>query len=240
MSTFKRIIAVVIVCAGALTSCGQQINLGNLSKILTTPTLTQTEVVAGLKEALIQGATLGARTASAAETGFQRNSLIRIPLPQEVQQAERTLRSLGLGPQVDRFLTAMNRGAEEAAKEAAPLFINAIRQMTLTDAMSILRGEKDAATQFLRRTTSQQLMTAFRPVVAKALDQTLASRYYGDIAKMYNQVPMVKKINPDIQQYATEKAIDGLFILVAQEEAKIRENPVARTTDLLRKVFGSI
>jgi len=239
MATLKRIIAIAWVCTYTLTSCGQQINLGNIGGILSSPGLTQTEVVGGLKEALIQGATLGARTASE-DGGFQRNALIRIPLPQEVQQAERTLRNLGLGPQVDQFLTAMNRGAEQAAKEAAPLFINAIRQMTLTDAMAILRGEKDAATQFLRRTTSQQLMTAFQPIVAKAMDQTLASRYYGEIATTYNRVPLVKKINPNIQQYATEKAIDGLFVLVAQEEEKIRENPMARTTDLLKKVFGSL
>lgn len=230
---------VALVSSWTLTSCGQQINLGNLGGILSSPGLSQTEVVGGLKEALIQGATLGAKLASE-EGGFQRNSLIRIPLPPEVQQAERTMRNLGLGPQVDQFLTAMNRGAEQAAKEAVPLFVNAIRQMTLTDAMSILRGDKDAATQFLRRTTSQQLMVAFQPIVTKALNQTLASRYYGEIATRYNRVPMVKRINPDIQQYATEKAMDGLFLLVAQEEAKIRENPVARSTDLLKKVFGSI
>lgn len=238
MTTLTRIIAGVFLSSMALTSCGQQINLGNLGGILQTPGLSQTEVVNGLKEALTQGATLGARLASA-EGGFQQNALIRIPLPTELQQAERTLRGLGLGPQVDQFLTAMNRGAEQAAKEAAPLFVNAIRQMTITDAMSILRGEKDAATQFLRRTTGQQLLVAFQPIVKKALDQTLASKYYGDIATAYNRVPMVKKINPDIQQYATEKAVDGLFVLVAQEEAKIRENPMARTTDLLKKVFGS-
>ncbi|MFN4085644.1 MAG: DUF4197 domain-containing protein [Spirosomataceae bacterium] len=239
MTTLTRIITIVFLTSTTLSSCGQQINLGKIGGILQTPGLTQNEVVNGLKEALSQGATLGAQLASQ-EGGFQRNPLIRIPLPTELQQADRTLRSLGLGPQVDQFLLAMNRGAEQAAKEAAPIFIQAIRQMTITDAMAILRGEKDAATQFLRRTTGQQLMAAFQPVVKKALDQTLASKYYGDIATTYNRVPLVKKINPDIQQYATEKAIDGLFLLVAQEEAKIRENPMARTTDLLKKVFGSV
>jgi hypothetical protein len=224
----------------SLVSCGQNINLGNvLGTVLNNAPLTEGEVAGGLKEALIQGITNGANQASATD-GYLGNALIRIAMPPEVQKVESTLRSIGLGGEVDKFVTALNRGAETAAKEAAPIFISAIKQLTITDAFNILRGEKDAATQFLKRVTTAQLTGAFAPHVQNALNATQATRYYTDIASTYNKVPFVTKINPDLQGYATQKAIDGLFILVAQEEAKIRENPMARTTDLLKRVFGSV
>jgi hypothetical protein len=227
----KKIIIIPFL-AIALVSCGQNINLGNvLGTVLNNAPLTEGEVAGGLKEALIQGITKGATQASATD-GYLGNALIRIAMPPEVQKVESTLRNIGLGGEVDKFVTALNRGAETAAKEAAPIFV--------TDAFNILRGEKDAATQFLQRVTTAQLTNAFAPHVQKALNATQATKYYTDIATTYNRVPFVTKINPDLQGYATQKAIDGLFILVAQEEAKIRENPLARTSDLLKRVFGSV
>lgn len=223
-----------------LVSCSQNVNLGNvLGSVLNNAPLTEGEVTNGLKEALMVGITNGAKQASLTD-GFYGNNLIRIPFPPEVQKVENTLRNVGLGSQVDKFVVALNRGAEKAASEAAPIFISAIKQMTITDAFNILRGEKDAATQYLIRTTSPQLIAAFSPHVQKALDATQATKYYGDIANAYNKIPFVSKISTDLQGYATQKAVDGLFKLVAQEEEKIREDPVARTTDILKRVFGSV
>ncbi|RIJ42801.1 DUF4197 domain-containing protein [Pontibacter oryzae] len=199
--------------------------------------LTQNEVAAGLKQALEVGISNGAGQASQTN-GYFGNPLIKIPFPEDVQRVENTLRQVGLGSQVDKFILTLNRGAEDAAKSAVPIFVSAIKQMTIQDAWAILRGEKDAATNFLKRTTSQQLYTAFNPIMVQSLEKTNATRYYTDIVNQYNKIPMVQKVNPDLDDYATQKAIDGLFKLVAQEELKIRENPWARTTELLRKVFA--
>jgi hypothetical protein len=200
--------------------------------------LTQNEVASGLKEALTVGISKGADVASQTD-GFYKNSLIRIPFPPEVQKVETRLRQIGLGSEVDKFILSLNRGAEDAAKSAKPIFISAIKSMTISDAWAILRGEKDAATNYLRRTTSEQLTDAFRPVIRESLDRVNATRYYGDIITRYNQIPLVQKVDPDLESYATQKAIDGLFLLIEQEEANIRENPIARTTELLRRVFGA-
>lgn len=238
----KRIFVFTLLISMTLSSCGQKINFGKILDEVSKSTqggLSQGEIAAGLKEALQVGINLGADKASLTD-GYFKNPRIKIPFPEDVKKIETTLRNVGLGGEVDKFVLALNRGAEEAAKEAKPIFISAIRQMTITDAINILKGEKDAATQFLKRTTSSQLAAAFEPSVVRALEKTQASRYYTDLANVYNKVPFVTKVNPDLKGYATQKAIDGLFLLVADEEAKIRENPLARTTELLRRVFGSI
>ena len=233
----KKLLVVLFLSFG-LYSCNQ--NLSNvLGGILQDSPLTEGEVAAGLKEALVQGITNGAEQASQTN-GYLGNPLIRIPFPPEVQKVENTLRSIGMDKEVDKFVTALNRGAESAAKQAVPIFVSAIKQLTITDAFNILKGEQDAATQFLKRVTSAQLTQAFSPHIQTALDATMATKYYSDLANTYNKIPLVTKVNPNLQEYATQKAIDGLFILVAQEEAKIRENPLARTTDLLKRVFGSL
>lgn len=198
--------------------------------------VTQNEVASGLKQALEVGIKKGSDQASQTD-GYYRNPLIRIPFPEDVQRVENTLRQVGLGSEVDKFILQLNRGAEDAAKSAVPIFVNAIRQLTIADAWAILRGDKDAATQYLKRTTSQQLYTTFNPIMVASLEKTNATRYYTDIVNQYNKIPLTQKVNPDLDDYATKKAIDGLFLMVAQEEAEIRENPVARTTELLRRVF---
>jgi hypothetical protein len=198
--------------------------------------VTQNEVASGLKQALEVGIKKGAGQASQTD-GYYKNSLIRIPFPPDVKKVENTLRQLGLGNEVDRFVMTLNRGAEDAAKSAVPIFVTAIKQMTIADAWNILKGDKDAATQYLKRTTSTQLQTAFMPVIQNSLEKTNATRYYTDLVTRYNQIPTVQKVNPNLSEYATQKAMDGLFLLVAQEEANIRENPIARTTELLRRVF---
>jgi hypothetical protein len=199
--------------------------------------LTNTEAANGLKEALIQGISKGSDQASATD-GFYLNKLIRIPFPPDAQRMATTLRKIGLGSQVDKFELSLNRGAEDAAKSAKPIFLNAIKQLTFTDVWNILTGQKDAATQYLKRTTTTQLTTAFMPIMEQSLGKVDATKYYTSLTTTYNKLPLVTPVQTDLNQYATGKAIDGLFTLIAQEEADIRENPVARTTSLLKKVFG--
>jgi hypothetical protein len=234
----KRVL--VVFCASLAFSCSStQVNqtLGEINKALETEQpLTTVEVSNGLKEALIKGISTGSDLASKVD-GYFKNPEIKIPFPPEVKKVEDKLRQIGLGNEVDRFVMTLNRGAEEAAKEAKPIFIAAIKSMTIEDAWGILKGQPDAATQYLKRTTSAQLREKFRPVIQSALDKVSATKYYGDIVNTYNQLPFVQDVNPDLNTYATEKAMEGLFTLIAKEEKNIRENPGARTTELLKKVF---
>lgn len=218
----------------------QQINqtLGEVGGMLgESQEVTTNEVALGLKEALSVGISKGAQQA-AQENGYYNNPQLKIPFPPEVQRVEQRLRQIGLGSEVDKFVLTLNRGAEKAAQEAKPVFMTAIRNMTIQDAWNILRGQDDAATQYLKRTTTNELKSKFRPIVSNALQEVNATRYYSDLVNTYNRIPGVQRVNPDLEAYATDKAIEGLFVLVAQEEKNIRENPVARTTELLRRVFA--
>ncbi len=201
--------------------------------------LTNEDVGNGLRDALVKGISVGADQASK-ENGFFGNQLIRIALPEEMRKLESTMRKLGQGAEVDRVLLTINRGAESAASEAKPIFINAIRQLTIQDAFAVLRGDQDAATQFLRRTTSGQLTQLFEPKVQESLNEVGATRHYTDLVNAYNAIPLTRKINPDLNAYVTEMAISGLFKLIAVEELKIRENPAERTTAIMRRVFDSV
>jgi hypothetical protein len=236
----KKILLLSVLILGACTSAQINQTLGDVNKTLGgSPTpLTTAEVVQGLKEALIKGVSTGSDLVSRVD-GYFKNPEIKIPFPPEVKKVEDKLRQVGLGNEVDKFVVTLNRGAEEAAKEAAPIFIEAIRSMTIQDAWSILRGNPDAATQYLKRTTSGLLKEKFKPVIRNSLNKVNATKYYGDIVTRYNQIPFVQKVNPDLDDYATDKAIEGLFIMIAKEEKNIRQNPVARTTEILKRVFGS-
>jgi hypothetical protein len=200
-------------------------------------TLTSADVANGLKEALVQGANNGTSTISKLN-GYYNNPQIKIPFPPDVQNVADKLRAIGMGDQVDRFVQTLNRGAEEAAKEAGPIFVNAIKSMSIADAWNILKGDDDAATQYLKRTTSDDLEKAFNPVIKNALEKTQATKYYSDLVNAYNKIPLVEDVNPNLDQYATARAMEGVFFMIAKEEKNIRENPVARTTDLLKKVFS--
>lgn len=221
-----------------LSCTSAQINqaLSDLNKGAAKP-LTAAEVAEGLKEALVVGISKGADLTSQLD-GYYKNPEIKIPFPPDVKKVEDRLRQIGLGNKVDEFVMTLNRGAEDAAKEAKPIFISAIRQMTIDDAFGILKGQPDAATQFLKRTTSVQLKDKFKPVIQNSLNKVSATKYYGDLVNTYNKIPLVEKVNPDLDDYATDLAIQGLFTMVAKEEKNIRENPVARTTELLKRVFG--
>jgi hypothetical protein len=225
---------------GACTSAQINQTLGDVNKTLggNSAPLTTAEVAQGLKDALIKGISTGADLVSQAD-GYFKNPEIKIPFPPEVKKVEDRLRQIGLGSEVDKFVMTLNRGAEDAAKEAKPIFIEAIKSMTIDDAWAILRGEDDAATQYLKRTTSGLLKEKFKPVIQNSLNKVNATRYYSDIVTRYNQIPLVQKVNPDLDDYATDKAIEGLFVMIAKEEKNIRENPVARTTAILKRVFGA-
>ena len=250
MTTRSFLLLPLAVVSLSLSSCAQgsfpQVgsiiqNLPAPAKTGTTTTgtgnLSQDEAARGLKEALTVGISKGADQAAQTD-GFYLNRLIRIPFPPDAQRVATTLRNIGLGAQVDKFELTLNRGAEDAAKSAKPIFISAIKSLTFKDVWAILTGEKDAATNYLKRTTTQQLTTAFQPIMQRSLDQVGATKYYTDLTTRYNRIPLVTPVQTDLNQYATSKAIDGLFTLVAQEEANIRENPVARTTEILKRVFG--
>ncbi len=208
--------------------------------IMGTPTaesISEQEAAQGLKDALSVGISRGAETLTQVD-GYFGNPAIRIPWPEDAIKIANTLRNMGLGSEVDKVELALNRAAEDAAAKAKPIFIDAIRQMTIRDAMNILFGPEDAATQYLRNTTTDALTRVFRPVIENSLNKVNATKYWDDAISLYNQIPLVQKMNPDLAGYVTEKALDGLFYTVAQEEKKIREDPLARTTDLLKKVFG--
>ncbi|WP_421877164.1 DUF4197 domain-containing protein [Marinoscillum sp.] len=219
------------------TGCTVQQIQQTLGDYMESEELTTDQVIAGLKEALVKGAESSTADASRVN-GFLGNPKIKIPFPPEVQRVEDKLREIGLGNQVDRFVETLNHGAEEAAKEAKPIFVSAIKGMTVQDAWGILKGQDNAATQYLQDKTSAQLKNKFQPVIKKALDQTSATKYYSDLVNTYNKIPFVDKVNPNLDEYATERALAGLFTLVADEEKKIRDNPAARTTELLKKVFA--
>ncbi|MGB4398722.1 MAG: DUF4197 domain-containing protein [Daejeonella sp.] len=198
----------------------------------------QLEIGSALKEALEIGVSAGTDRLSI-QNGFLGNAAVKLLFPPEAQKVEKSLRGLGLNKPCDDFITSMNRAAELAVKEAKPIFISALQQMTLQDATNILLSkEKNTATTYFQRVTSDALSAKFQPIISEALKKTEATKYWTDLSSSYNKVPFVTKVQTDLTAYATQKAMDGLFYEVAQEELKIRSNSGARSTALLRKVFG--
>ncbi|MEN9522135.1 MAG: hypothetical protein RL065_512 [Bacteroidota bacterium] len=201
--------------------------------------LTNDQVIAGLKEALNRGTISGSNKLMSID-GFFKDAAVKILIPPEAKNVESKLRAIGLNDLCDKAILTINRGAEKAAGEATPIFSNAIKQMSISDAMGILKGGGTSATDFLKRTCTTQLTTAFRPVVENSLKSSDATKYWGDVMSAYNKIPLVTPVNSDLTGYVTQKAIDGLFLKIADEEKNIRTNPAARATALLQKVFGSV
>lgn len=193
-------------------------------------------IVAGLKEALSVGSRNSVSLVSKTD-GYFKNPQIRIPLPDNVRKIERTLRSAGMGREVDDFHLSMNRAAETAAPRAVDLFIGAVKEMTISDAVSILRGHDTAATDYLKAKTSDKLYQAFRPQVAAAMDSVGVTRSFKKMMNKARSIPFLKNEAVDLDHYVTSKALDGLFLMLGNEEIKIRKDPAARVTELLRKVF---
>lgn len=200
--------------------------------------LSNADISAGLKQALQIGAK-NATSRVSAVNGFLADAAIKVLMPPEAKKVENTLRSIGLGSKVDQAIVAMNRAAEDASGKAVPIFTNAITSMSIADAMGILQGGNNAATQYLKNQTTASLTAAFKPVIQASLDKVQATKYWSVVFNTYNKLPTTRnKINPDLAAYVTERALSGVFVYVAQEEAKIRTNPAAQVTDLLKKVFG--
>lgn len=221
-----------------LASFGQ-IKVGDLIRnSISKNTLSEKEAGEGVKEALLQGVGKAVLNLNR-EDGFFGNELYKVLLPPDARKVEKTLRDLGLGPRVDEAILAINRGAEEAAGLAKPIFADAIRDMTLNDALSIIRGSDDAATRYFQEKTRARLVEVFTPSVKSSLEKTGATKYYSDIIRTYNDLPTTfKKANPDLTSYVVERSLVALFDQVAKEEKNIRSNPAARVSDLLKKVFG--
>lgn len=200
---------------------------------------TESEAAKAIKQALGQG--LGKAVLQLNTTdGFFKDAFYKILLPPDAKKVENTLRSIGLGKEVDKAILQINRGAEDAAGYARPIFVDAITSMTLSDAIGLVKNGDTSATHFFRVKTTEKLIAAFTPVIKSSLDKVNATKYYGDIINTYNSFPTtINKINPDLTSFVTGKATDALFDLVAKEERNIRSNFAARTTELLRKVFGS-
>jgi hypothetical protein len=235
----KKILFLLVVVIVGMQNSDAQL-LKNAKKMLNSSPkgFTEQDAVNGIKEALVKGTGESVKLVSAVN-GYWGNPEIKIPFPQEAKEMENKLRAVGMGKKVDEFNESMNRAAEKAGNEAKDIFITAVKNMTVKDAINIVKGQNDAATMYLKNTTSPELNTKFQPIIKTSLDNVNATKYWSDLVNAYNKIPLVKKMNPDLPAYVTGKAIDGLFIMIAKEELKIRKDPMARTSEILKKVFGN-
>lgn len=200
--------------------------------------LSNADIAAGLREALDNG--IDKQVTKLTKTdGFYKNQLVKILLPPELQKVDKTLRDIGLSSLADEGLKLMNRAAEDAVKEATPIFVSAVKDITFNDARNILLGNDQAATNYLRGATSSQLYAKFSPVIKSSFSKVGADKVWSTIITKYNQVPMVNDVNPDLTDYVTNEALDGVFTMIAVEEKEIRNNINARTSDLLKRVFAA-
>ena len=238
-------------CALLMYSCDALSQMPKLPKVIGnlpinipgnspgTNSLTNDEVISGLKEALSVGIKNSVSLTSVTD-GFLGNAAIRLPFPPDAIKVKEKALNLGLSGQVEKFETTLNRAAEEATKEAMTIFIDAIKNMSVQDGFAILKGGNGAATKFLKDQTISKLVIAFTPKVKEATSKVKLTEYWNPIITKYNAITMGEDLNPDLDAYITQKAIEGLFIMVAKEEDKIRLDPAARVSDLLSKVFGSL
>lgn len=232
----NRILWGILVLGGILLGGCAGYGLDSINRALEKPLDSET-VAAGLKEALRIGTERSTNQTSAFD-GFYGNALIRIALPEQYDGAASTLRGFGLGSQVDDFEMSMNRAAEKASGEAVSVFWNAISNMTISDAFGILNGADDAATVYFRRQTGDELAARFQPIVINSMEAVGVYRVYDDLVAKYNLLPIPKPEAVDLDDYITTRTVDGIFAVLEGEEKKIRDDPAARTTELLRKVFG--
>ena len=213
--------------------------LSGMNKVLgkgSTGALSKADIINGLKQALTIGTDNSAKKLNKAD-GFFANAAIKILMPDEAKKAEKTLRQFGMGSLVDKAVLSMNRAAEDAAGGITSIFLDAVKGMTLTDGLSILRGGDFAATDYLKKNTTLQLTEKMRPVIEKSLAKTDATKYWKDVFTAYNTFSK-QTVNTDISAYVTEKSMAGIFYSIGEEEQKIRKDPAAQVTDLLKKVFA--
>lgn len=229
----KKPLLYLLLFSMLLSSCDM------ISKLPSTGTgITESEAGEGIKEALGQGLSKAVLQLNK-EDGFFKDAFYKILMPPDAKKIETTLRDLGMGKMVDKAILQINRAAEDAAGSAKPIFVDAIKEMTISDAIGLVKNGDTSATHFFREKTTARLIAAFQPVIKASLDKLEATRYYGDVVNTYNNFPTtLKKLNPDLNGYVTQRATDALFDLVAKEELNIRQNFAARTSDLLKKVFS--
>ncbi len=201
--------------------------------------LSNADATAGLKEALIQGAGKAVGKLGVVD-GFFGNPQVKIPLPDSVQRAERVMRMFGMGKQADEVILRMNRAAEAAVPEARALLVSSVKQMSVADAKSILTGGDDAATQYFRKTTSAPMEERFLPIVQKAMADVQLAQQYNKFAESGARYGLIKKEQANLEQYVTQKTLDGVYLMMAAEEKAIRKNPMGQASSLLKKVFGSL
>ncbi len=236
------VLATALLCGGCKmlddVNLGQLGNLGNLGleSVIGVP-LSQDDIANGLRQALNNGIEHQVKKLTSPD-GFYRNELVKILLPKELQFVDKTLRSVGLGSLADKGLRAINNSAEKAVKTATPIFVNAVKNMTFSDVKNILLGEENAATVYLQNQTQSKLYQQFNPVIKQSFKQVGADKIWKDIIKQYNQLPFVKRVNPDLTDYVTTQALNGVFKMIGEEEKGIRNNVGLRNTKLLRQVFA--
>ena len=199
-------------------------------------TLSQAEISKGLKEALNNGISKQVSKLSVKD-GFLKNEAVKIILPEELQMVDKKLRQLGMKKLADEGIELLNRAAEDAVKEATPIFVDAVKNITFTDAKNILLGNENAATTYLQKSTTTPLYAKFNPVIKNSFSKVGADKVWSEIIKIYNNLPFVKKVNPDLTDYTTNKAMEGVFKMIAVEEKEIRTKLPARTSSLLQKTF---
>ncbi|RYJ38577.1 putative lipoprotein [Flavobacterium anhuiense] len=223
----------------SLTSCAQvQQTLNQLPQIASQiPTTGTVDIASGLKEALNKGITQQVSKLTAVD-GFYKNEAVKILMPEELQKVDATLRKVGLSSLADEGIKMLNRAAEDAVKEATPIFVTAVKNMSFTDAKNILLGSDNAATNYLQNSTTTSLYAKFNPVIKSSFEKVGADAVWTKIITKYNTIPLVKKVNPDLTDYTTNQALSGVFKMIAVEEKDIRNNISARTTPLLQKVFA--
>jgi len=237
----KKQLFLILICSICFMDAYSQAwkdKLKNIEKeLIHDKPLSNEEVISGLKEALTVG-TNNSTTLASKIDGFYGNPLIKIPFPPDAAALKERFQGTALQPQIDKFEESLNRAAEIASKDAADIFIKAITGMSIGDGFTILKGNDDAATNYLKENTSKELHEKFKPIIKEAINKVKVTKHWEPLATKYNKIPMIKKVNPDLNEYVTLKATEGLFKLIAEEELKIRKDPAARVNDLLKRVFG--
>lgn len=228
----KKLILFLLVIQ--VTSCGELQQVVN--QLPQGAGVSNVEIANGLKEALDRG--IDKQVSKLTKTdGFYKNELVKILLPEELHKVDKALRDIGLGSMADEGLKLLNRAAENAVGEATPIFVNAVKGMTFSDARNILFGSDDAATQYLTKTTETALYVKFSPIIQSSLKKVEADKIWGNLITRYNGIPFVKKVNPDLTDYVTQEALKGVYTMISVEEKEIRNKTASRTTDLLKRVF---
>lgn len=230
----KRILSFIFLIF-TLSSCAELQDVVN--QLPQGGVLTQTEIGSGLRQALDFGVDKQVQKLTLKD-GFYKNQLVKILLPQELQKVDKALRDIGLGSLADDGIKVLNRAAEDAVKEATPIFVDAIKGITFADAKQILLGNNDAATQYLIGKTKTSLYSKFQPVISNSFSKVGADQIWNNLITKYNAIPFTNNVNPDLTDYVTNEALDGVFTMIAVEEKEIRSKLSSRTTDLLRRVFA--